>query len=64
MGSSVMVGLPRWLLLYLCSYKLDDFDTAGIGVGFNTKLVTCVIKHKGFCFINLISTIVVISLEC
>ena len=27
MGSSVMVWLPQWLLLYLCSYKLDGSIT-------------------------------------
>ena len=52
MGSNVMVRLPRWLLLHLCSYKLDGSIIAGIGAGFNTKLVTCIIK-KRFLFYKL-----------
>ena len=51
MGSSVMVWLPWWLLLYLCSYKLDGSITAGIGARFNTKLVIWVFKTK-VCFIK------------
>ena len=42
--SASACGLP----LYLCSYKLDGSVTAGIRAGFNTKLVTCVIKTKVF----------------
>ena len=48
MGSSMIVRLLRRLPLYLCSYKLDGSVTANIGAGFNTKLVTCVIKTKVF----------------
>ena len=36
------------LLLYLCSYKLDGSVIASIEAGFNTKLITCVIKTKVF----------------
>ena len=36
------------IAIVLCSYKLDGSIIAGIGAGFNTKLVTCVIKTKVF----------------
>jgi hypothetical protein len=42
-------GWPlQWLLLYLCSYKLDSSVTAGVRARFNIKLVICVFKTKVF----------------
>jgi hypothetical protein len=52
MGSSITVWLLSWLLLYLCSYKLDGFVTASIRIRFNIKLVVCVFKTKVFVFQN------------
>ena len=48
MGSSKMVWSLRWLLLYLCSYKLVSSVTASIGARFNIKHVICVFKTKDF----------------
>ena len=50
MGSSMMVWSPRWLLLYLCSYKLVGSVTAGIEARFNIKHVICVFKTKVFVY--------------
>ena len=48
MGSSMTVWSLRWLLLYLCSYKLVGSVTAGIRARFNIKHVICVFKTKAF----------------
>ena len=48
MGSSMTVWSLRWLLLYLCSYKLVGSVTAGIRARFNIKHVICVFKTKIF----------------
>ena len=45
-GSSMIVWSLWWLLLYLCSYKLDGSVIVGIGARFNTKLVIWVFKTK------------------
>jgi hypothetical protein len=51
-GSSMTVWLLQWLLLYLCSYKLDGSITASIGAIFNTKLVICIFESKVFVLQN------------
>ena len=48
MGSSMMVWSLRWLLSYLCSYKLVGSVIAGIRARFNIKHVICVFKTKVF----------------
>ena len=53
MGSSMTVWSLRWLLLYLCSYKLGGSVTASIRARFNIKLVICVFKTKVLFYKNL-----------
>jgi hypothetical protein len=52
MGSGMTVWSLRWLVLYLCSYKLDGSVAAGIGARFNIKLVICEFKTKVFVLQN------------
>jgi hypothetical protein len=48
MGSSAEIWSLRLLFLYLCSYNLDSFMTAGIGARFNTEHVICVFEIEAF----------------
>jgi hypothetical protein len=52
MGSSVIVWLLQWLLLYLCSYKLDGSVIVGIEERFNIRLIICVFKTNVFVLQN------------